>query len=504
MKLLISLAALLAAPAGAAWAQNALPQAGDGYFRAAQAALQERLKVTPNMGRARNVILFVGDGMGVSTLTAGRIYEGQKRGVDGESNVLAMERLPYSALSKTYTHDAQVADSAPTAVAMVTGVKTRNDVIGLNSDAEVGDCAGSRGKEVATLAAMAERAGLATGVVSTARITHATPAALYAHTPNRDWEGDADMPPEAIAAGCKDIAQQLVAWPHGDGFEVILGGGRERFLPAAAADPEDADRKGSRKDGRNLVQEWQARYGNSGTFLWNKDQFDAADPKAVPRVLGLFERSHMRYEADRPGDKGGEPSLAEMTVKAIDMLSRDPEGFFLMVEGGRIDHAHHAGNAYRSLEDVVALDRAVKAALEKVNLDETLVIVTADHSHVFTIAGYPKRNNPILETVVEPDGKAKLGKDGKPFTTLGYANGPGAGKPGEPRPEPTGTTGPDYKQQSLVPLDSETHGGEDVAILAGGPWAHLFAGVVEQNSIYHVIDHATGLSERSGLRAQAR
>jgi alkaline phosphatase len=311
------------------------------------------------------------------------------------------------------------------------------------------------------------------------------------------------MPPEAIAAGCTDIAQQLVAWPHGDGFEVIMGGGRDRFLPATADDPEDKDRKGSRKDGRDLIQEWQTRYSNSGTFIWNEEQFDKVDAN-TPRVMGLFERSHMRYEADRLKDNGGEPSLAEMTVKAIDILRQNPNGFFLMVEGGRIDHAHHDGNAFRSLEDLVALDDAVKATLAKVALDETLVIVTADHSHVFTIAGYPKRGNPILETVVEPDGKPKLGKDGKPMTTLGYTNGPGAVKEGEPRPVPMNTTAPDYKQQSLVPLDSETHGGEDVAILAGGPGAHLFAGVVEQNYIYHVIDHATKLSERSGIRASAQ
>jgi alkaline phosphatase len=503
MRRLVSAAALLAATGSSAYAQNTLPQRDDAYFRAAQAALQERLRVAPNTNRAKNVILFVGDGMGISTVTAGRIYEGQKRGVDGESNALTMERLPYAALSKTYTHDAQVADSAPTAVAMVTGVKTRNDVIGVNSDVAVGDCAGSKGKEVLSLAAMAERAGQATGVVTTARITHATPAAMYAHTPHRDWEGDANMTPEALAAGCKDIAQQLVAWSYGDGFEVIFGGGRDRFLPITADDPEDKDRKGSRKDGRNLVQEWQTRYSNSGTFLWNKEQFDRIDAK-TPRVLGLFERSHMRYEADRPKDNGGEPSLAEMTVKSIDILGQNPNGFFLMVEGGRIDHAHHDGNAYRSLEDMVAFDNAIKAALAKVNLSETLVVVTADHSHVFTIAGYPKRGNPILETIVEPDGTTKLGKDGKPFTTLGYANGPGAVKEGEPRPAPANTTAPDYKQQSLVPLDSETHGGEDVAIFAGGPWAHLFAGVVEQNYIYHVIDHATKLSERSGLRAAAQ
>jgi alkaline phosphatase len=118
MRKLAGIAALTAAVGSPAMAQTALPQLNDAYFRSAQAALAERLRVTPNTGRAKNVILFVGDGMGISTVTAGRIYEGQKRGVDGESNVLAMERLPYGALSKTYTHDAQVADSAPTAVAM--------------------------------------------------------------------------------------------------------------------------------------------------------------------------------------------------------------------------------------------------------------------------------------------------------------------------------------------------------------------------------------------------
>jgi len=174
MRCLLGLAAVLAASPGAAHAQTRLPQANDAYFRSAQAALQECLRVVANTSRAKNVILFVGDGMGISTMTAGRIYEGQKRGVDGESNILAMERLPFATLSQTYTYDAQVADSAPTTVAMVKGVKTRNDVIGRYCEAEVGDCAGSKGTEVASLAALAERAGLATGVVTTARITHAT------------------------------------------------------------------------------------------------------------------------------------------------------------------------------------------------------------------------------------------------------------------------------------------------------------------------------------------
>jgi alkaline phosphatase len=207
----------------------------------------------------------------------------------------------------------------------------------------------------------------------------------------------------------------------------------------------------------------------------------------------------MQYEADRK-EKNGEPSLAEMTGKAIDILSKDADGFVLMVEAGRVDHAHHAGNAYRALEDTVALDEAVKAAMAKVNPEETLVIVTADHSHVFTMAGYPHRNNPIL-------GVAGTADDKKPYTTLGYQNGPGAVKAGEERPDVTNvdTQDKDYLQQALVPLEeSETHAGDDVAILAQGPWAHLFQGIVEQNMIYHVMAKSLDIASKPQKQASAQ
>ncbi len=165
-----------------------------------------------------------------------------------------------------------------------------------------------------------------------------------------------------------------------------------------------------------------------------------------------------------------------------------------MVEAGRIDHAHHAGNAYRALEDTIALDAAVKAAFDKVDPEETLIIVTADHGHVFTMAGYPERNNPILGLTGE------AADDGKPYTTLGYMNGPGAVAGERPDLSEVDTQAPDFLQQALVPLEeSETHSGDDVGIYAQGPWAHLFDGVVEQNLIYHVIAHATGLPEKAVL-----
>ncbi|MFC2249198.1 alkaline phosphatase [Labrys portucalensis] len=169
-------AALLFMATTSAWAEDAkVVQADDPYFKQADATLQTILKLQKNTNRAKNVILFVGDGMGFSTVTAARIFEGQQRGVDGESNVLAWEGFPYLAASKTYSSDAQITDSAPSAVAMTAGVKTINDVMGLNHTAKLDSCEDQKTKQVTTLWEMAETLGMSTGAVTTARLTHATP-----------------------------------------------------------------------------------------------------------------------------------------------------------------------------------------------------------------------------------------------------------------------------------------------------------------------------------------
>ena len=197
---------------------------------------------------------------------------------------------------------------------------------------------------------------------------------------------------------------------------------REFFLPETTDNPEDMGKKGKRKDGQDLTKAWVDRYGNSGAYIWNEEQFAALNPASVDHVLGLFERSHMEYEFDREKDAGKEPSLAEMTVKAIGVLSKNPQGFFLMVEGGRIDHAHHAGNAYRALSDAVAFDQAIRAAVDKLGTDDTLMVVTADHSRVHD-QRLSERGNSILGVAVDVNGKVLVGTDGKPYTTLAYANG---------------------------------------------------------------------------------
>jgi len=478
-------------------------QAADSYFVKGAAAVKARAAERAHKP-AKNVILFVGDGMGISTITAARIYAGQSKGLDGESYQLAMEKLPYSAFSKTYTHDSQVADSAPTAVAMTTGVKSYNGSIGVTQAANLKDCTSAKTAGTTTLWEMAEAAGMATGVVSTATITHATPSATYAETTERDWESDANVSAEGKAAGCKDIATQLVEWTkaNGDGFEVIMGGGRANFLPETATDPEYANQKGRRKDGRNLAEEWKAQAPNR-TLVTDKAGFDAFDWTGAGQIFGLFEPSHMQYDLDRNKTQAGEPSIAEMTKAAITRLSSDPNGFVLMVEGGRVDHGLHAGDALRALGDAAALDEAIAAAVAMTNAEETLIIVTADHSHTLAMQGYPQRGNPILGLVREND-KLVLARDGKPYTTLSFANGPGSvckeqadGKWLCDRPDLTNvdTTALGFRQQALIPLSSETHGGEDVAIFAGGPGANLFSGAVEQNEIFHVMAQSLGLTK---------
>lgn len=464
-----------------------------------KAAIKRAKKKPKFKSKAKNVILFVGDGMGISTLTAARILEGQLRGESGEENLLSFEQFPYSAFSRTYSVNQQTSDSAPTASAIVSGVKTDEGIISVNQNVIFNDYKTVKGNETMTILEMAEMAGKSTGVVSTARLTHATPAACYAHSPNRNWEADSDIKNSAVDAynaDYPDIARQLMEFPYGDGLEVALGGGRTNFLPKETVDPEYSEKyKGRRLDNRDLTQEWKNKRPNSD-YVWNKEHFDAIDAKKTKHLLGLFEPSHLKYEYDRKDDKAGEPSLSEMTSKAIDVLSNNKRGYFLMVEGGRIDHAHHDGNAFRAMTDTIEFSNAVRTAQRKVDLKDTLIIVTADHSHVFTIAGYPARGNNILgltrdvDAQGNPSDEPSLDSNKKPYTTLGYANGPGykSGERADLKQEDV--TDSDYKQEATVPLSNETHGGEDVAIFATGAGSSLVSGSMEQNWLFFVMAEA--------------
>lgn len=460
---------------------------GASWRALAEDELAQRLNQPRIEGRARNVILFVADGMDISTLTAARILDGQQRGQSGEENYLSFETWGHSALIKTYNENAQVPDSAGTATALHTGVKSHIGAISVYPRQGVEACA----QDAAVPATTLERAkarGMSAGIVSTARLTHATPATAYAHAPYRSWESDTSLPEDAVAAGCRDIAEQLIdTWfEEGGAVDVALGGGRAAF--------RSADRGGRREDGRDLAEEWSIL---GGSYVENADELRALDPRGQEPVLGLFTSSHMSYEHDR--DDREEPSLAELTAFAIDRLSQNEDGYYLLVEGGRVDHAHHATNAYRALTDALAFVRAVERAEAMTDPRDTLIIVTADHGHVFNIAGYPRRGNPILGLVHPPAPDRSddptppaPAQDGRPYTTLGYYNGPVQRHQGGEILTQEQALAPDYRQQSAVPMGSETHSGEDIAAFARGPWAHLVTGTMEQHTLNRIITFAYG------------
>jgi alkaline phosphatase len=463
---------------------------------ACPAVAKEKRAAPPPEPRAKNVILFIGDGMGISTITAARIYEAQKRGETGEENSLSFEKFPNVALVKTYNTNAQVPDSAGTATAMHSGQKTRIGVLGIGPDAVKGVCKDALAHPLPLLGEEVKQRGLALGIVTTTRLTHATPASVYSRSADRDWESDTGIPADQQGQGCKDIALQLAEAR----FDVALGGGTAVFYG------KDKERAGRRiEPGADLPAQWAVT--NRGTVVKTAAELAAA-PADNP-VLGLFNPGHLTFMADRKPDSS-EPTLTDMTAQAIARLQSDPDGYYLMVEGGRIDHAHHAGQAGYALEEAVEFARAVQYAVDHTDPAETLIMVTADHSHVFTIAGYPKRGNDILGLVVPPAGRGEDGGDGespliaidgKPYTTLGYANGPGGIRlekrdadedDHDEHDRPTPETGIKARQQALVPLGSETHGGEDVALFATGPGADRARGMIEQNLIYSIIRKALG------------
>jgi len=419
-------------------------------------------------GQAKNVILFIGDGMGISTITATRIFDGQSKDMEGEENSLAFDNFENVALIKTYNTNAQVPDSAGTATAIMSGYKTNIGTINVRPGQKYEGCGSI--PAIKTLTDRSHSAGKSVGIVTTTRITHATPAAMFAHADNRNWESDNEVPREAKDAGCKSIAQQMVE----SEAEIIMGGGTSKFS-------------------ENQLITLKANY----TFAENKaDMKNFKDGK----LRALFSKSHMSFEADR--DPAEQPSLAEMTETAIKNLKSNQEGYVLMVEAGRIDHAHHGTNAFRALTDAQALNEAVKVAIEMAS-EETLIMVTADHSHVFTMAGYPVRGNPILglvksidQTTGLPSDSYEKALDGKPYTTLGYHNGPHLRVASADNRPLTNEDVQDrnYRQQTAIPMNTETHAGEDVALFGHGPGSENIRGVMEQNKISDVIDLALGLN----------
>ncbi|NXM34960.1 PPBT protein, partial [Oxyruncus cristatus] len=479
------------------------------WRRQAQETLRNALRLQRlNQNVAKNLILFLGDGMGVSTVTAARILKGQLQHGQGEESLLEMEKFPYVALAKTYNTNAQVPDSAGTATAYLCGVKANEGTLGVSAGVTRDRCNTTKGQEVTSILRWAKDAGKAVGIVTTTRVTHATPSAAYAHSANRDWYSDGEMPPDALEGGCKDIARQLVE--NIPDIEVIMGGGRKYMFPKNASDveyPHEEKHRGTRLDRRNLVQAWQEAKppGKVAKYVWHRRELLALNLSRIDFLLG--ESRHPGVLQPQLAALGGTPGLCwgswsgQLSPQGCHWLQgvlvSHPED-----TGGRIDHGHHEGKAKQALHEAVELDRAIGLATRLTSAQDTLSVVTADHSHVFTFGGYTPRGNPIF-------GLAPMQSDvdRKPFTSILYGNGPGYKIVAGERENVSAVdfAHADYQAQSAVPLRQETHGGEDVAVFAQGPMAHLLHGVHEQNYIPHAMAYAACIgSNRAHCNAGAR
>jgi alkaline phosphatase len=330
----------------------------------------------------KNIILLIGDGMGTEHRKAARWI------TMGDTGKLAMGDMPVEGTLRTGSADNLITDSAAAATAMATGVKTNNGVIGLNSDLSY----------VTTILEKAKIRGKSVGLVTTTHLTHATPAAFAAHTESRN--------------SMSEIAKQMLI----AGVDVLLGGGEDEFIPTSTNGcyPEP----GERTDGRNLIDEAIA---TGYVFVCTQKEFNLVEPRSTFQLLGVFSDEGMT----RPFS----PSLQDMTKTAIDILNNNPEGFFLMVEGGQIDWASHANDAGNAITDTIDFDSAVKLAKQFAAIEKnTLVIVTADHETggmevSLTSSGLPSEDGPF----VMPDGRqfyvnwSTFGHtaDNVPLTSLG-------------------------------------------------------------------------------------
>lgn len=252
--------------------------------------------------------------------------------------------------------------------------------------------------------------GKSVGFVTTASITDATPAATYAHVSTRNDESSSSL----NDTKCKDIALQLIE-DHKE-FQVMLGGGRKNFLPKGKE-------VGERIDDRDLFDEWQQNlkdHRHHYKFVSTKKELSEIDYGKVDYLLGSFSKNHMKFDKELKNDINEiEPTIEEMTEAALKILRKNNKGFLLMVEGAKIDKAHHTNQAFYSLHDLLAFEKAIIKAQSMVNLKETLIIVTADHSHSFTHSGSSLMTDDVFGF------SDYLDEDGKNFTSLIYSTGPG-------------------------------------------------------------------------------
>ncbi|VDM31385.1 unnamed protein product [Hydatigera taeniaeformis] len=438
--------------------------------------------------KAKNVILFLGDGMGIPTIAATRFDQNYNSGIPAKH---AYEDWEFGTLCRTYDLETMVTDSASSATAYLTGTKTRTSMIGVTGAVLVKQCSFYTDSEKTESAlTAAEKVGKWGGIVTTSRITHASPSGCFGHVAYRNWESDSDLPNKcAPNCGCTDLAYQLIN-EHPD-IHVMMGGGQRNFYPEGVSLPSEPDKIGKRVDRVNLAELWvekQKKLGRNYVYADSPKTFNETDFGKYDYALSLLSASHLPYELDK---KPGNPSLYEMTLAAIKILKKSPNGFFLFVEGARIDQGHHENHAKKSFAEMHAFNRTIHAVFQDKDLTDTLLIVTADHSHSFELVGQQSRFRSLFSQDLI---KGSMTMDHKGMLPIGYMTGPGA-KMNETRENVTAMNDTylndkETQLQALIPINWSTHGGDDVAVYANGPFSYLFHSTVENTFIAQAMKYA--------------
>ena len=324
----------------------------------------------------KNVILLIGDGMGPEPVGLAIYYNRFMNGMDKRLNMERLMAAGNTGYCLTYQYGTVVTDSASAATALASGVKTRDAIIGKDHD----------GRPMKTIVDIARQLGKSTGVISDTRLTHATPAAFYASIIHRDMENE--------------IASQLIE--RGD-LNVAFSGGAQHFIPEGMKVEEHPDLKGidkkagwgksERKDKRDLI--WEAK-SKGYAIVANDRELSALEAKNADKVLGLFSASGFPSAIDRqPQHQTGVPTLSHLTGKALEVLKKNPKGFFLMVEGGQIDWVAHGNDVASVLHEMLEFDQTIGLVMSFAETNpDTLVVVTADHDTGGLAIAYSSYNPP--------------------------------------------------------------------------------------------------------------
>ncbi len=459
--------------------------------------------------RAKNVILFVGDGMSLQAREIARVLS--KGITEGKYNdLLNMEKLDNMALITTSGYDSIVTDSANSASAYATGHKSVVNAMGVYENCTKDPFDDPKVENIIELAKRTR--GMATGIVSTANITDATPAAMLAHTRRR--------------AEQNFIAADMLNEKHRP--DVIMGGGSRHFLPLGTPGSK-------RKDSVNVIQSFEdLGYSFSGT----KTELENT-PANADKILGLYQLNNMNVYIDREVTKNAkvlkgfddQPGLVEMTQKAIDTLSKNPNGFFLMVEGACIDKQLHVLDWQRAAYDNIEMDKAVGVAQKFAAKDnDTLIIVVADHAHGASITGTyheldGKTGREAVRTYADAKWPTFEDRDGDgypdnpdPSVTLAvqFANHPDCnenykfkavptdpaimGKDGKAIANPQ-ISGELLRGDIPASADQEVHSADDIVLNAGGPGSEYFKGVMDNTEVFFGMVRALGLDGNKTVKS---